>query len=277
VIGREQAYFHRMVKISSGEAPAIRIEGLRVVRGGRTVLPGLTLDVPRGQVVGLLGPSGCGKTTLMRSLVGVQQVAGGTIEVFGEPAGSKGLRHRVGYVTQAPSVYADLTVRENLRYFAQVVGVRRGALDTEVARVLDTVALTDHGGSRVAALSGGQLSRVSLGAALVGSPDLLVLDEPTVGLDPVLRRDLWNIFRRLADDGVTLLVSSHVMDEAVRCDRLLLMRAGLMLADDTLAGVLAATGAPDVEQAFLTLVDRAEAAARQGDGSPQDAQQEVRA
>jgi ABC-2 type transport system ATP-binding protein len=250
-----------MLNSSPGDAPAIRVAGLRVVRGGRTVLPGLTLDVPRGQVVGLLGPSGCGKTTLMRSIVGVQQVAGGTIEVLGAPAGSKGLRHRVGYVTQAPSVYADLSVRENLRYFAQVVGVRRARLDAEVARVLEAVALTDHAGSQVAALSGGQLSRVSLGAALVGEPELLVLDEPTVGLDPVLRRDLWNIFRRLADDGATLLVSSHVMDEAVRCDRLLLMRAGLMLADDTLSGVLAATGAPDVEQAFLALVDRADAAA----------------
>jgi ABC-2 type transport system ATP-binding protein len=257
-----------MMKNPPGDAPAIRIEELRVVRGGRPVLPGLTLDIPRGQVVGLLGPSGCGKTTLMRSIVGVQQVAGGTIEVFGEPAGCKSLRPRIGYVTQAPSVYSDLSVRENLRYFAQVIGVRRGALETEVTRVLDAVALTDHGGSRVDALSGGQLSRVSLGAALVGSPELLVLDEPTVGLDPVLRRDLWAIFHRLAGDGVTLLVSSHVMDEAVRCDRLLLMRAGLMLADDTLNGVLSATGSSDVEQAFLTLVDRAEVAARTGGAGP---------
>lgn len=253
-----------MMKNSPDDAPAIRIEGLRVVRGGRTVLPGLTLDVPRGQVVGLLGPSGCGKTTLMRSIVGVQRVAGGTIDVLGEPAGSPGLRHRIGYVTQAPSVYADITVHENLRYFAQVVGVRRAALDDEVARVLDAVALADHADSRVDALSGGQLSRVSLGAALVGTPELLVLDEPTVGLDPVLRRDLWGIFRRLADEGVTLLVSSHVMDEAVRCDRLLLMRAGLMLADDTLEGVLSGTGALDAEQAFLTLVDRAAAEAGAG-------------
>jgi ABC-2 type transport system ATP-binding protein len=253
-----------MMKNSPDDAPAIRIEGLRVVRGGRTVLPGLALDVSRGQLVGLLGPSGCGKTTLMRCIVGVQKVAGGTVEVFGEPAGSKGLRHRIGYVTQAPSVYTDLTVRENLRYFAQVVGVRRKSLDAEVTRVLDVVALADHAHHRVSALSGGQLSRVSLGAALVGSPELLVLDEPTVGLDPVLRRDLWTIFRRLADDGVTLLVSSHVMDEAVRCNRLLLMRAGLMLADDTLDGVLAETGASDAEHAFLILVDRAEAVARSG-------------
>lgn len=264
-----------MMKIPSGGAPAIRIEGLRVVRGGRTVLPGLTLDVPRGQVVGLLGPSGCGKTTLMRGIVGVQRVAGGTIHVFGEPAGSKGLRNRIGYVTQDPSVYGDLTVRENIRYFAQVIGVRRASLAAEVGRVLEAVALTDQAGSRVAELSGGQLSRVSLGAALVGSPELLVLDEPTVGLDPVLRRDLWAIFRRLADEGVTLLVSSHVMDEAVRCDRLVLMRAGLMLADDTLDGVLAATGARDVEQAFLALVDRAAVARPGGASSAATAGKEV--
>jgi len=251
-----------MMNNAPGGEPAIRIEGLRVVRGGRIVIPGLSLSVPRGQVVGLLGPSGCGKSTLMRAIVGVQQVAGGRIDVLGEPAGSKVLRHRVGYVTQAPSVYTDLTVTENLRYFAQVVGVRRAELEREIARVLQAVDLVDHADSRVDALSGGQLSRVSLGAALVGTPELLVLDEPTVGLDPVLRRDLWTIFNRLAGDGVTLLVSSHVMDEAVRCDRLLLMRAGAMLADDALAGVLAATGAPDAEQAFLNLVDRATEAAR---------------
>jgi len=248
-----------MMNVVPDPGPAIRIQGLRVLRGGRPVLPGLTLDVPRGQVVGLLGPSGCGKTTLMRAVVGVQQVAGGRIDVLGLPAGTKALRHRVGYVTQAPSVYTDLTVRENLAYFAQVIGVRRPHLDAEVSRVLDAVALADAAAQRVASLSGGQLSRVSLAAALVGTPELLVLDEPTVGLDPVLRRDLWAIFRRLADAGVTLLVSSHVMDEAVRCDRLLLMRDGVMLADDTLAGVLASTGAPDVEQAFLVLVDRAAA------------------
>jgi ABC-2 type transport system ATP-binding protein len=192
-------------------------------------------------------------------------VAGGTVEVLGLPAGTAPLRHRVGYVTQAPSVYADLTIAENLRYFAAIMGIARRGLDDEVTRVLDLVDLADHATSRVANLSGGQVSRVSLAAALVGTPELLVLDEPTVGLDPVLRRDLWGIFRRLAGDGVTLLVSSHVMDEAVRCDRLLLMRAGVMLADDTLDGVLAATGTTDVEQAFLALVDRAAAASAVAD------------
>jgi len=245
---------------NGGTAPAIAVRDLRVVRGGRPVIPGLDVTVGRGQVVGLLGPSGCGKTTLMRSIVGVQQVAGGTVEVFGQPAGSAPLRSRIGYVTQDPSVYDDLTVAENLRYFATVVGVRRRDLDAEVERVIAQVVLGDHAKARVDRLSGGQRSRVSLAAALVGTPELLVLDEPTVGLDPVLRRDLWTIFRRLADDGVTLLVSSHVMDEASRCDRLLLMRAGVVLADDTLPGVLESTGQQDVESAFLTLVDRAAAA-----------------
>lgn len=218
--------------------------------------------MPRGQLVGLLGPSGCGKTTLMRAIVGVQQLAGGTVEVLGQPAGSGSLRRRIGYLTQATSVYQDLTVSENLHYFAQVIGIPRKGLAAEVSRLLGLVDLSDHASSRAGNLSGGQISRVSLAAALVGTPEVLVLDEPTVGLDPVLRRDLWSIFRRLSGEGVTLLVSSHVMDEAVRCDRLLLMREGTMLADDTLPGVLAMTGTTDAEQAFLILVDRAAAAGR---------------
>ncbi len=243
---------------------AIKIAQLRVVRGGRTVIPGLDLAVPRGELVGLLGPSGCGKSTLMRSIVGVQRVTGGTVDVFGQPAGSSGLRRRIGYLTQQPSVYQDLTVIENLRYFAKVNGVPLKRLDDEVSRLLGVVDLADHASSRTGRLSGGQLSRVSLAAALVGTPELLVLDEPTVGLDPVLRRDLWSIFRGLTRRGVTVLGSSHVMDEATRCDRLLLMRAGTMLADDTLRGVLDATGTNDAERAYLTLVDRA--AARQPAG-----------
>src|SRR3954467_1976189 len=226
---------------------------LKVVRGGRVVLPDLGLDVPRGSVVGLLGPSGCGKTTLMRSIVGVQKVAGGDVTVLGRPAGSRGLRRSIGYVTQAPSVYGDLTVTENLDYVAAVLGLRGSARRADVARVLELVSLTDHAGDRVDRLSGGQLSRVSLAAALLGTPELLVLDEPTVGLDPVLRRDLWSLFRRLAADGVTLLVSSHVMDEAERCERLLLMRGGRLLADETPADLRRRTGREDIEDAFLSL------------------------
>jgi ABC-2 type transport system ATP-binding protein len=232
-------------------AAAIDVRGLRVVRGGRAVLDGFDLVVPAGQVVGLLGPSGSGKTTLMRAVVGVQVVAGGSVEVLGAPAGHPSLRHRVGYVTQSPSVYADLTVEQNLRYFATLVGAGREAVE----RVLHEVDLADRRGSVVDRLSGGQRSRVSLGAAMVGSPDLLVLDEPTVGLDPVLRRDLWDLFRRLAAAGTSLLVSSHVMDEATRCDRLVLMREGQVLADDTLDALLARTGTADAEAAFLALVE----------------------
>jgi ABC-2 type transport system ATP-binding protein len=235
------------------EGPAIALRGLRVVRGGRVVLDDVTLEVPRGTVAGLLGPSGCGKSTLMRSLVGVQLVAGGEVQVLGRPAGSPALRHRVGYVTQAPSVYADLTVRENLRYFAAVLGAARDDVD----RVVDEVGLASHADDVVSRLSGGQEARVSLAAALLGEPELLVLDEPTVGLDPVLRRDLWKLFRDLADGGTTLMVSSHVMDEAAHCDRLLLLREGRLLADDSLDGLLTRTGTADVEAAFLALVDDA--------------------
>jgi ABC-2 type transport system ATP-binding protein len=245
------------------KSSAISVRGLRVIRGDRVVLPDFSVEVPAGTLVGLLGPSGCGKTTLMRSIVGVQQVAGGDVTVLGRPAGSRELRHVIGYLTQAPSVYFDLTVSENLAYFASVLGLRRERRRAEVDRVLDLVSLTDHATARVDRLSGGELSRVSLAAALLGEPQLLVLDEPTVGLDPVLRRDLWKLFHRLAGEGKALLVSSHVMDEASRCNRLLLMREGRLLADDTPRGVLEATGTDDVEQAFLTLVDRASGQAGQ--------------
>ncbi|TMR00789.1 ABC transporter ATP-binding protein [Actinomadura soli] len=231
-------------------SPAVRVQALRVVRGGREVLHGVTFDVPRGSILGLLGPSGCGKTTLMRALVGVQIVKGGTVTVLGEPAGSPGLRRRVGYSTQTPAVYADLTVAENLRYFASVLRAPR----TDAARVVDEVGLGKHRDQTAQTLSGGQLSRLSLAVALLGSPDLLVLDEPTVGLDPVLRQELWELFRELADRGVTLVVSSHVMDEAGRTDRLLLMREGRLLADGTPDGLRARTGTPDLEEAFLQLI-----------------------
>jgi len=243
-----------MMKSPGFSADAIVVEQLRVVRGDRAVLPDLNLTVPAGQVVGLLGPSGGGKSTLMRAIVGVQKVASGTVTVLGEPAGSPGLRHRVGYVTQSPSVYADLSVRHNLAYFATVLGARADAVD----RAIESVDLASHADASVGTLSGGQRSRVSLAAALVGDPELLVLDEPTVGLDPVLRRDLWDLFRRLAhEEQRTLLVSSHVMDEATRCDRLVLLREGEILTDSTLPELLERTGAPDAEQAFLALVDRA--------------------
>jgi ABC-2 type transport system ATP-binding protein len=235
-------------------AAAIEIDRLVVRRGGRVVLDGVTCTVGAGSVTGLLGPSGCGKTTLMRSVVGVQIVASGTTTVLGAPAGSPPLRARVGYVTQAPSVYADLTVRENVRYFARVLGVAVERVDD----VIDTVSLRANADHVVANLSGGERARVSLATALLNEPPLLVLDEPTVGLDPVLRRDLWAHFRRLAASGVTLLVSSHVMDEAEHCDELLLMREGALLATVTPAQLRASTGCQDLGDAFLALIERSQ-------------------
>ncbi|MGW4898411.1 ABC transporter ATP-binding protein [Kitasatospora sp. NPDC004240] len=239
---------------------AIRADGLTVARGPRTVLQGLDFTVPAGRITGLLGPSGCGKSTLIRAIVGTQARVTGTLEVLGHPAGHAALRPRVGYVTQAPSVYGDLTVRQNLAYFAAVLlpgRARREARAATVAAALEDVDLLRYADSLAGELSGGQRGRVSLAVALLGAPDLLVLDEPTVGLDPVLRRDLWELFHGLAADrGTTILVSSHAMDEAERCDRLLLMRDGRILAEDSPDGLRLATGADTVEAAFLHLVEQ---------------------
>jgi ABC-2 type transport system ATP-binding protein len=229
---------------------AVTVTDLVVDRGKRRVLDDLSFTVPRGQVTGLLGPSGSGKSTLMRAVVGVQVVRSGEVTVLGRPAGSPALRSRVGYVTQAPSVYADLTVRENARYFAALYG--RGGKEADAA--VAAVGLAGAAGQLVDSLSGGQRGRASLACALVGDPEVLVLDEPTVGLDPVLRVELWARFHALADAGATLLVSSHVMDEAARCDRLLLLRDGALLADATPAEVRAEAGTDDLEDAFLRLI-----------------------
>ena len=237
------------------DGPAVAISGLQVVRGRRDVIPGLDLEIPAGEVIGLLGPSGSGKSTLMRCMVGVQIVKGGTVTVLGHPAGSPELREEVGYVTQTPSVYNDLTVRDNIGYFARAIGLRGTELRDAVERTLVEVDLVSHADVLVADLSGGQESRVSLAAALVGRPTLLVLDEPTVGLDPVLRRDLWELFGSLARQGHSLVVSSHVMDEATRCDRLVLLREGEVLADLTPAELLERTGQVDADAAFLALIE----------------------
>ena len=232
-------------------AASIVVDKLRIRRGGVIVLDDLSLSVASGRVAGLLGPSGSGKTTLMRAIVGVQIVESGTITVLGEPAGTPPLRWKVGYMTQNPAVYGELTVRENLRYFASILG----AAPTNVEEVLETVDMTSFGDRVVNRLSGGQRARVSLATALIGSPQLLVLDEPTVGLDPVLRRDLWRAFNELAAQGKTLLVSSHVMDEADHCDDLLLLRDGKLVTTGTPADVRAQSGKQDLDEAFLVLIN----------------------
>jgi ABC-2 type transport system ATP-binding protein len=224
------------------------------VRGRTEIVRGLTFEVPVGSVTGLLGPSGCGKTTLIRSIAGTQRVTGGSVRVFGAAPGTGTLRRSVAYAAQTAAVYADLTVDENVAYFAAVLG----APPSDVDRVIAAVDLDRHRTRVAGALSGGARSRVSLAVALLGTPRLLLLDEPTVGLDPVLRADLWQLFGRLAADGLTLLVSSHVMDEAARCDALLLMRAGLLLAATTPDELRARTGAPDMERAFLALIRESE-------------------
>ncbi|MFI6053246.1 ABC transporter ATP-binding protein [Streptomyces violascens] len=243
--------------------PAVTARSLTVVRGDRQVLKGLDFTVPRARITGLLGPSGCGKSTLMRAIVGTQAKVTGTLTVLGAPAGTPALRERIGYVTQDPSVYQDLTVHQNLNYFAAVLNpgrAHRAARAAAVTRAITDVDLTSHADDLAGRLSGGQLSRVSLAVALLGTPELLVLDEPTVGLDPVLRRDLWNLFHTIAATrGTTLLVSSHVMDEAERCHRLLLLREGVLLAEDTPDDLRTRTATETVEQAFLHLVDEAAA------------------
>ncbi|OZE35268.1 MULTISPECIES: ABC transporter ATP-binding protein [unclassified Rhodococcus (in: high G+C Gram-positive bacteria)] len=229
---------------------AVEITGLTVRRGKRTVLNNLSLTIPRGVITGLLGPSGCGKTTLMRSIVGTQIVSSGTVTVLGSPAGSAPLRRTVGYVTQAPSVYRDLTVRENVQYFGSLYGRRRA----DVASAIASVGLADHASSRAGELSGGQLGRVSLASALVAEPQLIVLDEPTVGLDPVLRSELWSRFADIAASGTTVLVSSHVMEEAEHCSRLVLMRDGTVLAHSSPDALLARTNETTLDRAFLSLI-----------------------
>jgi ABC-2 type transport system ATP-binding protein len=235
---------------------AVETRGLRVVRGRRVALHDMSLRIARGTITGLLGPSGCGKTTLMRSIVGTQIVAAGTVTVLGHPAGSAQLRSRVGYVTQDPTVYNDLRVIDNVRYFAALYGTGGNAADDAVA----TVGLDDHRTALCGNLSGGQRTRASLACALVSHPELLVLDEPTVGLDPLLRVDLWQQFNELARQGTTLIVSSHVMDEADHCQDLVLMRDGHLLAHTTPTQLRKDTGCQSLEEAFLSVIRRTTAA-----------------
>lgn len=235
---------------------AVEVRNLAVRRGGRQVLHDVSLTIPRGSITGLLGPSGCGKTTLMRSIVGTQIIESGEISALGLAAGSAALRHCIGYVTQAPSIYSDISVHENVAYFAALYGRGRAAVDAAI----QAVGLGEHAKQRGDELSGGQKTRASLACALVAQPELLVLDEPTVGLDPVLRVDLWKQFKELAAAGTTLVVSSHVMDEAEHCDRLLLMREGRLLAQLSPDELRAETGEQNLERAFLALITMGRAA-----------------
>lgn len=231
---------------------AVEIDRLRVIRGRHPALHEVSVRIARGTITGLLGPSGCGKTTLMRCIMGTQVITSGTVTVLGHPAGSAPLRRRVGYMPQDPTIYPDLRVIDNVRYFAALTGVGAQVADEVIA----AVDLQSHRGDYCGNLSGGQRARVSLACALVSRPDLLVLDEPTIGLDPVLRAELWRQFHDLAGRGTTLLVSSHVMDEAQHCGDLLLMREGRLLAHTTPARLREETGCMSLEEAFLSIIRR---------------------
>jgi ABC-2 type transport system ATP-binding protein len=229
----------------------IHASGLAVQKDGYQILSDISLDLPAGKIIGLLGPSGAGKTTFIRAIVGRQKISTGTLVVLEHNAGSAANRSQIGYMPQSPAAYSDLTVRQNLDYFATMNGSKGSA----VAALLEKVGLQKQSNQLVSSLSGGQKSRVSLAIALLGSPKLLVLDEPTVGVDPVLRKQLWQLFRQLADDGATLLVSSHVMDEAMRCDELVLLRDGKVLAQGTPQELEKQTHTASIEEAFLALVE----------------------
>lgn len=238
-----------------GMNAAIKIKNLSVLFENKfKALDDVSLDLPEGKTIGFIGPSGAGKTTLIRAIVGRQKVREGSTTVLGLPAGSAQLRSQISYMTQEVSVYPDLTVIQNLRYFATMFGVKRNELRRLTAELLETVDMTRQADQLVSNLSGGQKQRVSLAIALIGKPKLMVLDEPTVGLDPVLREQIWRLFRRLASDGTTIIISSHVMDEAERCDDLVLIRDGKVLAHESPENLCRQTGKDSVEQSFLKLV-----------------------
>lgn len=229
---------------------AVSVKNLHVQRGKTPAVGGVSFSLERGSVTGLIGPSGSGKTTLMRTLVGAQVYQKGEVIILGHEAGSADLRPRIGYVTQSPAVYRDLTVQQNLNYFARIVGAPRG----QVAQILERLDLARQRKQLAGDLSGGQVARASLAIALLGDPELLILDEPTVGQDPVLRDELWRLFRELAADDRTILVSSHIMNEASHCDRLLVMRSGKLIADTTAQALTKAAHTTDLDEAFLRLV-----------------------
>lgn len=248
---------HRMMNSSCDEhmagsrtRTAVDIHELEIIRSKTRILNSITATIHAGEILGLLGPSGCGKTTLMRAIIGAQRIHSGSITVFGRRAGDRSLRSRIGYVSQDAAVYPDLSVLDNVTYFATLMGVGRA----EAQAVIELVGLAKRSRQLVSSLSGGQRSRASIACALVADPELLVLDEPTVGLDPLTREALWDAFDDLARQGHTLIISSHVMDEAMRCDRLILMREGRILDILTPDELLKKTEKSSPDAAFLALV-----------------------
>ena len=238
---------------------AVTVNDLSVTLGGQVqALKNVSLELPVGKTIGVIGPSGAGKTTLIRCIVGGLAITKGSVLVLGRPAGSSELREVVTYMSQELSVYPDLTARENLRYFVTMAGQPRKQADSIINDILKTVDLRDKADNLVRDLSGGQKQRMSLAVALIGSPKLMVLDEPTVGLDPVLRDRLWRLFKKLSGQGITLVISSHSMDEASRCDDLVLIRDGQVIAHSSPEELMKRTGTQSVENSFLKLAGDSE-------------------
>jgi ABC-2 type transport system ATP-binding protein len=235
----------------NAETPAVVMRDARIVRGGVEIVPSLTLEIPAGSVFGMVGPSGSGKTTIMRTILGLTRLAGGSATVLGLPAGDAALRSRIGYMPQGSGVYPDLSGRENLQFYASIYRAPGRRID-EVLDLMDLVRIADR---PLSTYSGGEVQRVGLAMALMHQPELLVLDEPTVGLDPRIRRTLWDQFRAWADDGTTLIVSTHVMDEAERCHQIAFINNGQLVTAGTPDELRLRTGRSDLESAVLALSD----------------------
>jgi ABC-2 type transport system ATP-binding protein len=248
-------------------AEAARIEHLSKRFGRQEVLRDISLLLPHGQITGLLGPSGCGKTTLVNLMVNITRPSSGTVSVLGESPPLKTARMRLGFMPQSEALYNDLTATENLRFFGALFGLRGTSMTAAIERVLNLVHLKDEGRKLVADFSGGMKRRLSLAVALLHQPELLLLDEPTVGLDPVHRLELWEAFRQLADTGTALLITTHVMDEAASCDNIVMMRDGLIIAQDSPAALIERTGTDNLEAAFLIFA-RAQGESASADEKP---------
>jgi ABC-2 type transport system ATP-binding protein len=219
--------------------------------GSAHILKDIDLRVPYGEIYGLLGPSGCGKTTMVKIIAGILEATSGETRVLGESMPRLRLMNRIGYMAQNDALYAALSAEENLRFFGAVYGIRKSELRRRVAEVMELVNLTTDMKKKVRDYSGGMKRRLSLALALLHEPPVLLLDEPTVGIDPLLRRDIWRELHRLAGQGVTVLVTTHVMDEAGKCDHLAMMRDGSLLAQGSCEDLLTGVGAATIEEAFL--------------------------
>ncbi len=219
--------------------------------GAKKVLQDISLDIPKAEIFGILGPSGCGKTTAIKAVAGMLACDSGSVEVLGQRVPQLGLLHRIGYMAQGDALYMELTARENLKFLGRIYGMSRQQIDLRIAQTLDLVDLLPDADVQVKNYSGGMKRRLSLAGALLHQPEVIILDEPTVGIDPVLRQKIWMQLAKLAGSGITVLLTTHVMDEAAKCDRLAMMRSGRIIAQGTCQELMEAIGVGSIEEAFI--------------------------